>query len=259
MPITLDTPPPQTDPQDWPHALGRLFAPDPRDRQFALREVRHDLLAEGPIEKLPNFWNHLPPAVLDQGRTSSCVGHGVAAKLMGHPVPLGAVNSNRKKKLPVDAFRFYAIAQTLDEWPGQEPSYYGTSVRAGIKAAQQYGLVQSYHFISGIEEMLRFVLNPRMGGGLLMGTDWKSGMWDTDEDGFIHYDGVTEGGHCWYIYGASRSRRAFRFQNSWGTSWGQKGRAWVSFSDVEKMMGDYGDCYAVVETGTPAALVAEVV
>ena len=248
-PIRLPVPPEAS--ADRQRRLGRLVAQDNRDLRFALHAARPDLLPP-PNAVLPVQRIHLPPPVMNQGATSSCVGHAVVARLQGHPVPMQPEGRRGRRVLPWDPFEVYAAAQQVDEWPGAEPAYYGTSVRAGLKVGQAAGLVVSYHTVLTVADMRRYVLWGR-GGGLVVGTDWKSGMWDTDPEGFVRYRGATEGGHAWYVYGASERRQAFRAQNSWGPAWGDKGRFWFAYADMELALADWADVYAVLEVGQPGA------
>jgi C1A family cysteine protease len=36
-------------------------------------------------------------------------------------------------------------------------------------------------------------------------------------------------------------------QNSWGKGWGQKGRAWITFNDLEALIEDYGEACVATE------------
>ncbi len=98
--------------------LGRLHAPDERDARFPLRA----LVAEPPAQR--QFRYFIVGPVLDQGSTSSCVGHAWRAFLSAAPL---------MTRGGPDALALYRRAQEVDEWPGAEPAYYGTSVRAGAK------------------------------------------------------------------------------------------------------------------------------
>lgn len=248
----LPTPPPQTDPSEHYHPLGRIHAHDPRDRQFEI-STRPDLLLP-PEVPLPKYIMHLPSPVLDQGNTSACVGYSFTAKMISQPVPWYAFGSTGKKAnraVPAGPYDYYRLLQKYDEWPGGEPGYYGTSVRAAHRVALYLGLITGYHAIPTVDLMLRW-LGSRKGSGIQMGTDWKDRMWEPDANGYLGYEGNVVGGHAWFIYGYSMSREAFRMQNSWGPTWGQLGRAWVRFRDMERMLSDQGDAYAAPETNGPS-------
>lgn len=55
-------------------------------------------------------------------------------------------------------------------------------------------------------------------------------------DGFIRSTGASVGGHAYTLIGASRERGAFRILNSWGRSWGERGRAWISGEDLQHLV-----------------------
>ena len=243
--LHADTPPPQTDTGGLP--LGRLHAPDPRDARFPLRA----LLTERPPVPRLNFRMWLPCPPIDQGDVSSCVEHGFTHRYLGHPL------WRPRTALPWQQHEYYRECQRrFDEWPGEEPAYEGTSVRAGARYGQELGLVSSYWWVNTLGDMLDYVLAPlgqrkdgAYGGPLIMGTHWAEGMCKPDADGFIHYRGGVLGGHCWLVYGASTRRKAFRYQNS------HRGneRGWISFAAVERLMADQGEACAIVEAMAPPA------
>ena len=69
-----------------------------------------------------------------------------------------------------------------------------------------------------------------------------------DKDGYLHATGGEEGGHDWLIIGASKTRNAYRMQNSWGTGWGENGRAWIKREDYKQLLeGMGGDCCSATE------------
>lgn len=76
------------------------------------------------------------------------------------------------------------------------------------------------------------VIGMMVGGSFMQemeGKDvWMPRNGDYDQNGF--------GGHCMCIIGYDdryfEQDGAFLIQNSWGTKWGKKGRAWVSYRDV---------------------------
>ncbi len=52
--------------------------------------------------------------------------------------------------------------------------------------------------------------------------------------------GRSEGGHGMVIVGYNDQKQAFKIINSWGTSWGENGYLWVSYSVLRRMVQNYG-------------------
>jgi C1A family cysteine protease len=46
------------------------------------------------------------------------------------------------------------------------------------------------------------------------------------------FSGRSLGGHCYCIVGYDDSKSAFKFQNSWGTSWASQGFGWISYNYI---------------------------
>lgn len=46
------------------------------------------------------------------------------------------------------------------------------------------------------------------------------------------FKGKSLGGHCYCLVGYDDSKNAFKFQNSWGTSWASKGYGWISYTYI---------------------------
>jgi hypothetical protein len=70
---------------------------------------------------------------------------------------------------------------------------------------------------------------------------WRSGMWDTDGDGYVHATGDVVGGHCVFLRGISTLHRAVLVQNSWGIEWGINGCALLSWDDLGALLDDQGE------------------
>ena len=102
--------------------LARLVEADPRTRAYPVRA----LMPVKATRARSYTWSI--GQILDQGATSSCVGHAVAHRLIARPVVRPEITGK-------DALEFYSLAQTLDPWEGE--NYEGTSVLAGAKAAMR--------------------------------------------------------------------------------------------------------------------------
>ena len=177
---------------------------------------------------------------LDQGQTGHCVGFGSAA--WGNAAPIEDAFQN------ADGHKIYYLAKVIDGEPGQEN---GSSVHSGVKALKQLGRVQSYYFGATIDVLKQWVLeqNP-----VICGTDWFNDMFNPDADGVVVPTGGVAGGHCYLMLGYDESTDLFEFDNSWGSSWGKKGRFYMHASDVQTLLNRPGAEYCgAVENPLPKA------
>jgi hypothetical protein len=198
--------------------FGRLMAHDERDKRFLLSAA----IAGEPEPPLSRMWQMRDGFQLVQ-REGSCVGHGVAHLLACapwlHPVTRDL------------AMAIYFHAQTIDEWPGED--YEGTSVRAGLKAAQQKGLIGEYRWALTEEVLWRYV---RGYAPAVIGVAWMTGMMDPDRYGYVNLTGGEEGGHCTAVIGASHTRQAYRGFNSWAGF----DRYWLRREDMRVLLEEMG-------------------
>lgn len=222
--------------------LGRYQEFDERSRNF--RAV------EG-VEELPlrNYtWSC--DVFNDQGREGSCVGFGWGHELSARPAPY-RVDAGFSQ-------RIYRRAQQLDYWPGED--YEGTSVLGGAKAVSELktasgrNLIDRYLWAFGTQEVCR-TLGYR--GPIVFGCDWWTGMWDTDDNGFLHVTGTIAGGHCvmlnrikmvkvnetngWIWSNIDMDKSFVQGRNSWGRYWGDDGNFKLTLSDLNKLVYDGAD------------------
>lgn len=204
--------------RDFSRSLGRLPAPDARDRRFPL-----SLITPKVVAVQTRYWRC--GSVLDQGDTSQCVAYAWSQFLQSEPTMTQLPSSSYPAEL-------YHSAQLLDEFAGED--YDGTSVRGGVKALQEQGRIASYLWSRRADEVRRFVLSQ---GIVVMGTDWYSSMFEPERtNNFLIPRGSIEGGHAWLITGYSQQRAAFRMCNSWGVAWGDHGHAWIRLTDLDKLL-----------------------
>lgn len=215
--------------------LGRLPEFDKRNQLYNICQ----LLPEKKYEPRSYTWRC--SVILDQGQEGSCVGHGWAHELIARP----AEHKDIDHQFAVE--QIYYPAQKLDNWPGGSyqgalPFYEGTSVLAGAKAVQKLGLIGGYYWAEDLEDL---VIGIGYHGPCVIGVNWYEGMFATEVNGRIRPTGRKSGGHCVLLNGVNVRQKLFYGVNSWGTSWGMKGKFCISFEDVEKLMDENGEfCFA---------------
>lgn len=238
-PLVLPTPPPQV---PVPHPMGRLFAPDPRDGLFRARSMQPAAMGVPVVRR--RHRNFFPPRMGDwrsQGNQESCTEHALTNKLCGWPMP------RRIATLPWQQHGLYRLAQTMDEWPGQEPEYYGTSGRAICRAARQFGLISEWWNAKTMDEILDLLLADSTDwkhyGPVIIGTNWYSGMMTQDEKGFVEPSGTVVGGHETCLIGANLLSETLYAINSWT----EMRLFRLRFSAMERLLREDGDVIFPVE------------
>jgi hypothetical protein len=207
--------------------LGRRYAEDARDMNFPMSAVMKKVA-------VPNskYWTLGP--ILDQGQTPRCVGYSTRQLLASSP--------HRYKKVDPTADEIYAGAQQNDEWPGT--NYDGTSDRGSMKYLQGLNIIASYHWAKDVEEACQYVLTT---GPILVGAEWMNDMFNPSSTGFVKPTGGVAGGHEFLLYGYNHKAWTISFCNSWGTSWGLKGKFKMNRTDFENLIANQGDMCAAVE------------
>lgn len=214
------------------HGLGRLPAPDPRDKLYGASLY----LPRGFHFRRLSLWRHWRTGLLlDQGATSACV--GFAWEGWERCSPLRNTNGPPARYI-------YQEAQKIDEWPGE--NYEGTSVRAGAKVLRASGHFKEYIWPQNANEIKQWILTK---GPVVVGTNWYYSMFDPVK-GYIYPEGQTAGGHAWLVIGYSRIRNSFRGMCAWG-DWADKGKFWIRFDDMEQLMLEDGEACGAVEVTLP--------
>jgi hypothetical protein len=176
---------------------------------------------------------------LDQEAEGECVGHGWAHFLAADPKPDARVGTQIKQNPTAEAL--YESAQRHDGSPPDEQS--GASVGGGAKACVDIGAIKAAHFSSKVAD----VVSALAVGPVVMGTDWHAGMMNPDGNGQIHATGSVVGGHCYLISAHDAATHRFLIHNSWGSSWGHNGDAWISEADLTALLAAQGEAWVGIK------------
>lgn len=231
---------------------------DPRDLRF--QDVMATIVSRlAAIPSLPpkvDYSSETAP-VGDQEYTGSCVGwaatHGLYRWLYF------------KKTGTVQYFsvRFlWMSSKEIDQWvPNVTFDLSGTSIRDAFKVLRKYGVctdtrwpfnqqlpdpdaendilqealqyrIGNYHLLSDNDERLYHLANI---GPFVIGVPVYSNWSEITDDGLVpDPSGLLYGGHAVLVVGYDESKKQFRFQNSWGPNWGDKGYGYFTYEYVEK-------------------------
>lgn len=184
---------------------------------------------------------------LDQGASSRCVWFGGEQMIYSGPVMqkeqviVEAVQRVTGQSAPdMEGYRWlgYFWLQDHDEWPGREPTYFGTSERAWGRFVVAAGLATEYLWFNSLVAVARALAQ---GWILGFGRDHFEGMDTPDKNGFIWPTGRWRGGHFTVLDGVNIIQRKVREHNSWGDEWGtiksNPGSSWMSFSTLDWLFG----------------------
>lgn len=224
-------------------SFGRRYSPDPKDRGYLMRRR---LGAPGTPLPTRKTWA-INSESLDQGKTSTCVGHAWRNFLRCAPI--------RTDKRAPTAYDIYREAVKTDEWssndneaalPDGDPGLDdGTSVRAGAEAVTKAGRLKSFLWAFNLQSAVEWVLTE---GPVVLGVNWYDSM-SRPKDGLavISPQAASLGGHAFLMRGVNTTTRLALCTNSWGDGWGKSGEFYLPFADLERLIHEQGEAATATE------------
>lgn len=222
--------------------LGRHVQHDPRSLAFAV-----GVLPKSALKGV--LWQRRSP-IFDQGQIGSCTGNAGAGWL-------ATDNAAREGFKGIDeskAVELYELATVLDGLPGQYPPDDSGSSGLGVaKALQKDGYVNAYTHAFSLDA----VFSGLQAGPGLLGIPWYNSMFDPFADGQVKVDLASgmAGGHEILIdqleLDVTGVPYRVWFSNSWGPTWGLKGRGYVVKQDLATLLSNQGDVVFPVTSVTP--------
>lgn len=210
---------------------------DERSRNYPIRGV-----VRKPAKRKNRLWEVGP--ILDQGSEGACVGFGWTAEALASPVrvDLKRIKARAPKEPNKFAQYVYAFAKTIDEFEGVD--YDGTSVLAGAKSMQTFGLLKEYRWAFSMDEVVDGIIAK---GPVVLGIPWYESMYEAP-NGILTVSGKLAGGHCILAVGYKvypGGEDAVILQNSWGPEWGINGLAEIKVSELAKLVAEGEACLPI--------------
>jgi len=184
-------------------------------------------------------------SILDQGQVGSCTGNAGIGALGSNP--LYKVGQTKYSLDQNGALKLYSEAQVIDgngPYPPNDNGSYGLSI---AKALQSAGLISGYqHTFSLNNALLALTVYP-----ILVGINWYQGMFTPDPDGRVRITGALAGGHEIVARQIDAENSRVWFDNSWGPTWGVKGRFYLTFTDLGLLLSQQGDVIVLLPKTGP--------
>lgn len=216
-----------------------------RGVEHALGNFAHLALVAPPVDRLPEPkltpWHRTTASVFDQ-LGSSCTAQADVGMLTTLPYRYAFQPDRGGYDTEDERHALYLAAQTVDPWPGGEPDYEGSSIDAPLRILRERSVISGWKWLMGEDELWEWI---SFYSPAVVGTVWRNGMFYPDSGGFIRPSGGIAGGHAYELAFASHLRQAYRVVNSWGTAWGQLGRAWITRADMKALLDEDGEAVTI--------------
>jgi hypothetical protein len=226
---------------DTPYPLGRIVHHDPLSRNYPF-PVKAPVAGKDVIHAMA------APA-LDQGNLGSCTGNAAAQWLNTVAATKNRLAGQLLHRMANseflnedDAVELYSTATMNDDEPGQYPPDDTGSSGLGVsKAMQRFGFITAYTHAFSFDQFLAAAQHQPV----IIGINWYESMFTPNpKTGLISVRGNVAGGHEILVRGVLTSKKRVLIRNSWGSSWGRNGDAYISFAGMKRLLNEQGDVVA---------------
>jgi len=227
------------------------------DRRLG-RNVMHDsrslayLVKAKDVAELKSIKHERHIPTLDQRDLGSCTGNAATGALGSAAFWDEGQNVLNSTDALVDetyAVNVYSDATKLDPYQGTyPPTDTGSDGLSVAKVLQSRGLISGYVHATSLEAALTALSESPVIGGV----EWRQDMFRPDPDGRIHITGNVSGGHEIVFDELDVENKRVWFHNSWGSSWGVDGRAYLTWEDFGTLLSRAGDITQFIPVTQPA-------
>lgn len=223
-----------------PYPMGRHIWHDPRNRNYPVRPLLRAWPYRQTVPRLRPWWRR---GVYDQGLDPSCTAQAAAGVVVSSPNRMEHPARPLLDRIDEDEERYelYRAAQYVDPWPGTD--YAGSSTDAPFRVLRDRGIISEWRWCFGIEDVLD-TLNVL--GPVAIGTFWYDSMFYPDSSGHVQIAGSVAGGHAYEVLWNDESDKQVRCINSWGRVWGDNGRFWLTWDQLDRLLREQGEAVVAI-------------
>jgi hypothetical protein len=225
--------------------LGRNVRYDSRNARYPYQRQR---LASDAKDQL---WPRRIP-ILNQGDVGACTGNAKTGELGTEPFYTDLTSRAKFASLVLDesfALGIYSQGETIDGDGPYPPNDNGSSGPSVSQAAKNDGYQNGYLHITSVTDMVDALQD----GPVIVGYNWYTSFDSPDANGLITLaPGATvRGGHETLVRGCKISDQLLYQDNSWGESFGVNGSFQLSFTTMDDLLNQQGDCTKSVPLSAP--------
>lgn len=220
--------------------LGRHLHHDSRSKAYAVKAEPRGALA--------SVQHHRFAPVFDQGSLGSCTGNAAVGALGTGALyqAVSGIGLRFEEKLAVSV---YSGATAIDSFAGTwEPDDTGSD---GLSVAK---VLKLNNWIAGYQHALSLdaALTALQTNAVITGVTWYEGFDEPSSTGRVVISGAERGGHEFVVDGIDVDNQRVWATNSWGTSYGEGGRFWMSWDTWGTLLENGGDATILVPATAPA-------